>query len=62
MGSINRQIVHRRISTVFDVMAGAQGNAKHVKDYVKALRKGVGLKDESAGDASDFLRDFGKGI
>lgn len=62
MDAINRMIVHQRISRVFDTVVGAQGTPKIIKDYVKDLRKAVGLKDESVGDANDFLRDFGKGI
>lgn len=62
MDSINRQLVHQRISLVYDSATGAQATSKGIKDYVKALRQSVGLKNESAGNASDFVRDFGMGI
>lgn len=62
MGSINRHIVHERVATVYDTAAGAQAQHKGIQSYTKTLRKAVGLKDDTAGDANDFLRDFGKGI
>jgi hypothetical protein len=62
MESINRHTIHQRIALVYDTAAGAQAQEKGIKGYVKALRAAVGLKDESAGDATDFLRDFGKGL
>lgn len=62
MGSINRNTINERIALVHDTMAGAQATGKGVQGYTKELRKAVGLKDETAGDAQDFLRDFGKGI
>lgn len=63
MESVNRQIVRERVSLVYDTIAGTQGDERGIKKYVKALLKSVGLKDESAGTAKDFLRDFGgKGL
>ncbi len=62
MASINRHTVLQRIALVYDTCAGAQADGKSIKKYVKELRKSVGLKDESAGDGKDFIRDFGRGI
>lgn len=62
MGSINQQIVQQRLARVYDTMAGAQGTAKHVKEYDKAMRDSVGLKNEAAKGAKEFLKDFGGGI
>jgi hypothetical protein len=62
MESINRQIVHQRISLVFDTAMGAQSDNKGITKYVKALRKSVGLKDVGAKGGRDFMRDFGMGI
>lgn len=62
MGSINRHTVLERVSLVYDTAAGAQAQHKGMTSYTKELRKAVGLKDESAGNGQDFLRDFGKGL
>lgn len=62
MASINRHTVLQRVALVYDTSAGAQADGNSIKKYVKELRKSVGLKDESAGNAQDFLRDFGGGI
>jgi len=62
MDSINRQVVEQRASRVLDGMMGAQSTWKGVKGYLKGLRKSVGSKDTMAGNAKDFIRDFGGGI
>lgn len=62
MDSISRQMTQEKISRTYDTAAGSQATSKGLKEYVRDLRKGAGLKDHTAGTAQDFLRDFGKGI
>lgn len=62
MDSINKHRVSQRVSFVYDVAHGAQASSKDIKNYVKELRKAVGIENQAAGNAAAFLRDFGKGI
>lgn len=62
MDSVNRQLILRRVGDVYDVAAGAQSTEKGLKKYVKALLKAAGVRDQNAGSAQSFLRDFVGGI
>lgn len=62
MDSINKHRIAQRVSFIYDVAHGAQASSKDIKGYVKELRKAVGIENQNAGTAADFLRDFGKGI
>lgn len=62
MSSINQHRLRQRITYVNDTMAATQYTGKSLKEYVKELMKAGELKDERAGNASDFARDFGAGI
>lgn len=51
-----------RILTICDLSQATQGTSKGIGKYLKELRKQAGLKDQSAGNIKDFMRDFGKGM
>lgn len=59
MVSINRQSVKSRISDVTDDFHAAQADGKSVNNHIKELRQAVKIKDTSAGNINDFLRDVG---
>ncbi len=59
MTSINRQRMRQRISNVYDLAHGAQGEVKSIEEYVKNLRKAVDIHKEAMGSASDFNKEIG---
>ncbi|NKB42019.1 MAG: hypothetical protein GKR86_13480 [Ilumatobacter sp.] len=56
---MNEQRVRQRISTIYDLAHGAQGEGKSISEYVKTLSKSVDIHTETMGSAADFNRDIG---
>lgn len=59
MTSINRHRIRTRISTIYDLAHGAQGEGKSIKEYVTTLRKSVDIHKEAMGSAADFNKQIG---
>jgi len=59
MTSINEHRIRQRVSAIYDMAHGAQADGKAIKEYTKALMKGVGIEKETMGSAADFNRDIG---
>lgn len=51
--------MRQRISTIYDLAHGAQGEGKSIAEYVKTLQKAVDIHKETMGSAADFNSQIG---